>query len=591
MKKRSLLWQLYPSYLLIILITAVAIGWYASQSMHHLYYNQVSDDLQASSDIIKGQVADAYIADEIQLLADLCQKIDKTVDRRITVIASDGQVKADSREDPDIMDNHSDRDEIIEAFNGNVATRTRYSHTLGKNMMYVAMPLIVEDSKVTAVLRISKSVNAINSELDNVYYKIFIGGAIIAGIAAILSLLVSKKISRPLCDLQAAANNFADGRLDYKLPLTNCYEIAAVSDAMIQMACDLNEKIQTISRERNEHRTVLSSMQEAVLAIDNDHRIMILNKAAAKMIEADIDKVKGKTLQEVTRNPALQDFMLASLESVTPLKENIVIHKNDLQFFLQAHSNTLENAQGNKIGVLVVFNDITQTQKLQQIRQDFVANVSHELKTPITSIKGFVETLISSQESFSEDTARFLNIIARQSDRMDAIVDDLLMLSKLEQQSKNHAIELQPESIKKAIDGAIELCHTKADQKQIEIHVDCPENIVACINEPLLEQALVNLIDNAVKYSWPSGKIQVNASKCPDCVSIDVIDDGCGIESQYLPRLFERFYRVDKARSRKAGGTGLGLAIVKHIIQALKGEIEVQSTPNKGSKFSIKLPM
>ncbi len=589
MKPRRLLWQLYPSYLLITLISLAAIGWYASRSMQQFYYAQVAEDLKANIHIIEEQVLASYKTGDSTSLDKLCKMLGAAGQKRITVIETSGEVLADSQEAPRQMDDHSDRPEIIQAMKGRAGYEIRFSHTLGLNMMYVAVPLRSDD-KIIAVLRIAKSVSSIDRQLKSIYYQIIIGSLIIAVVAAMVSLTVSRKISRPLEKLKKGAELFANGDLSHKLPVANCQEIDAVAKAMNQMAGEIDERIRTICRQGNEHKAVLSSMSEAVLAVDSEQRLITLNSSAAEMIGVDISQAKGRTLQEIIRNPALQHFVTNSLTGNEPVEDNIILHKDSGERFLQAKSDTLLDEQGQKIGILVVLNDITRLRRLEHVRRDFVANVSHELKTPITSIKGFVETLLEGAIKKPEEAKRFLNIIARQTRRMDAIIDDLLALSRIEQQSEKAEIELQNGCIKDVLEAAIEICRNKARAKQIEIELRCADDIVADINIPLLIQAVVNLLDNAIKYSPSSSKIEVTATQADEQISITVTDFGCGIDKELLDRIFERFYVVDKARSRKLGGTGLGLAIVKHIAQAHNGSVTVESFPDKGSTFTIKLP-
>jgi two-component system, OmpR family, phosphate regulon sensor histidine kinase PhoR len=258
--------------------------------------------------------------------------------------------------------------------------------------------------------------------------------------------------------------------------------------------------------------------------------------------------------------------------------------------FLQAHGAPLRDATGMEIGVLVVLNDITRLQRLENIRRDFVANVSHELKTPITAIKGSVETLLGGAMDEPDSAPRFLDIIARQADRLNAIIEDLLALSRIEQGEEKGGIQLVPAVIGEVIQSALQSCQIKARDKQVRLVADYAENLQCLANAPLLEQALINLIDNAIKYSNEGGEVQLAVHAATAAIEISVRDFGCGIDREHLPRLFERFYRVDKARSRKQGGTGLGLAIVKHIVQAHGGQVRVDSTLGEGSLFTIALP-
>ena len=593
MKPRRLLWQLYPSYLLITLISLAAIGWYAFSSMRQFHYEQVADDLRASAHIIEKQILSCYQANGTSGLDNLCKALGTEGRRRITVIETSGKVLADSQEDPHRMDNHSDRPEVIRAMNGSVGSAIRFSHTLGLNMMYVAVPLRVQSdsegqSRIVAVLRLAKPLSAINGQLRSIYYKLLVGAFVVAAVSALLSLAVSRKISRPLEELKQSAERFADGDLSHRLPAADCQEIDAVAKAMNQMADEIDRRIRTVRYQRNELNAVLSSMTEAVLAVDNGQRLIMLNSSAAEMIGVDAVYAKGRTLQEVIRNPALQNFITSSLADDETVEENVTLHKAGVECFLQAKSSPLLDEQGRKVGTLVVLNDITRLRRLEKVRSDFVANVSHELKTPITSIKGFVETLQEGSVKNSTQAERFLNIIARQTDRMDAIINDLLVLSGIEQQAESR-VELKAGHIRGVLESAAELCHDKLRAKQIEIELDCADDVIANINAPLLEQAVVNLLDNAIKYSPCGSRIEVTADRIEGQVTIAVTDHGCGIDSEFLPRLFERFFRVDKARSRKLGGTGLGLAIVKHIVQVHQGTVTVESKPGLGSRFEIHL--
>ncbi len=263
----------------------------------------------------------------------------------------------------------------------------------------------------------------------------------------------------------------------------------------------------------------------------------------------------------------------------------------DHEGVLQARGAALHDARGRSIGAVVVLNDVTDFRRLEHIRRDFVANVSHELKTPITSIKGFVETLLDGAIHNAEDAERFLQIIAKQADRLDTIIEDLLSLSKIEQGEDSGDITLELGRVKDVVDSAAHDCQQKATERRIHVCTACEEQITARMNPQLLEQAVINLLDNAIKYSEPGSEVQVLASQFYDEVTITVSDRGCGIAAEHLPRIFERFYRVDKARSRKLGGTGLGLAIVKHIVQAHRGHVTVKSTASVGSVFTIHLPL
>jgi two-component system phosphate regulon sensor histidine kinase PhoR len=294
-------------------------------------------------------------------------------------------------------------------------------------------------------------------------------------------------------------------------------------------------------------------------------------------------------IEEVILNSQLQDSVKNILESGESSENNPVV-LNDGSRFLQLYGSVLTDENENKTGAVLVLNDVTRTCQLERVRRDFVANVSHELKTPVTSIQGFVETLLEGAAKDTEQTKRFLNIIARHTDRLNAIIEDLLSLSRLEEDSETRRLSFEKVKLKPALESAVELSKVKASQKNIEIKLSCDKNISVKINSPLIEQAVLNLISNAVKYSEKASTVEIKVTQKNEQVLISVSDHGCGIGKKHLERIFERFYVIDKSRSRKLGGTGLGLAIVKHICQVHGGYITAESEIDKGSTFTIFLP-
>jgi two-component system, OmpR family, phosphate regulon sensor histidine kinase PhoR len=305
------------------------------------------------------------------------------------------------------------------------------------------------------------------------------------------------------------------------------------------------------------------------------------------MLGVDYVASQDRSIKEVVRDPQLQSFITRTIFARGPVEAEVVLHQGEQ--IIRAHGTFLKDTQGTDIGFLIVLHDVTHLRRLEMTRRDFVANVSHELKTPITSIKGFVETLLAGALQEPEHAENFLRIIARQTDRLNEIIDDLLSLSRIERDTEQGRVFLSTGRLKGVMQSAIQVCEAKAEAKNTTGSLDCPEELRAQISAPLLEQALVNLIDNAVKYSPTGSAVEVAAQRDSGEVAVRVRDQGVGIEKSQLSRIFERFYRVDAGRSRKIGGTGLGLAIVKHIAQAHGGRVTVDSTPGQGSVFSLYL--
>jgi two-component system phosphate regulon sensor histidine kinase PhoR len=348
--------------------------------------------------------------------------------------------------------------------------------------------------------------------------------------------------------------------------------------------------MQTIIGQRNELEAVLSSMIEGVMAIDLNETIISVNHTAARMFSRNPADLVNRSVQEAIRNPDFHRFVRTAFQVQSPCEEDLLFYISEEAVY-DVRSSALRNARGERIGILVVLNDVTRLRRLENMRKDFAANVSHEIKTPLTAIKGFVETLKTGALHHPEEAARFLEIIEKHTHRLSAIIDDLMKLSIIEQKTDKKDVVLENHPLLPVLQSACQICQPLADEKRIQIRLSCEEALSANLNPALIEQAFVNLLDNAVKYSSPESSIEIDARRSEADVAVSFRDHGIGIAAEHLPRLFERFYRVDPSRSRRLGGTGLGLAIVKHIVNAHSGRITVESTPGKGSQFMVHLPM
>ncbi len=587
-KRRKMIWRLFPSYLLITFLSLIAVSWYATRSLRHFYLDQTAADLKAKAHILEKQIK-AYLFPLNPVLVDaVCKESGLLAATRITVILPSGKVIGDSQEEPQHMDNHANRPEIARALSGFTGTSTRYSDTFRKQMMYVAIPLR-DQQKTVAVIRTSLPVTSIDAELKTIRTQIALGGLVIAILAAVISLIVSRQYARPIEEMKIGAARFANGELDHRLASMKSEEMNSLAEAMNRMAGQLDSRIKTIASQRQELETVLSSMQEGVIAVDKEKRVISVNRATARWFGSDPAKFQERSIEEVIRNQKLLQFIHRAHESENLLEDDIQVFQHG-ERTLNVRSSPLRDSMQMRIGTLVVFNDVTQLRRLENMRRDFVANVSHEIKTPLTAIKGFVETLNQGIVDSPEEAGRFLGIIDRHVNRLNSIIEDLLTLSRIEQEDGAKAIALESGNLKTVIQAAIHICRTKAEDKQVDISLSCENDLTAEMDVTLLEQAVVNLLDNAIKYSDPGGTVTVEVYQDDSEILLSVRDQGIGIAAKHQPRLFERFYRVDKARSRNLGGTGLGLAIVKHIVQAHGGTVTAESTLGKGSTFTIHLP-
>jgi two-component system phosphate regulon sensor histidine kinase PhoR len=422
--------------------------------------------------------------------------------------------------------------------------------------------------------------------LDGV--SLFIAGVTAALIAAIGWMHI-RRLRSSIEHIQQGLNRFAEGKLEQRLESPPLEELSRLSNALNYMAWQVERRMNVIHQQTTEHEAILASMVEGVIALNRDAIILQANKAAAHVLGTTPELIIGHPMYETFCNHELQKLIEQSLVDGLPA-EGEVLMQGAKERSIQIHSTALRNANGENIGALVVLNDITRLRRLERMRRDFVANVSHELKTPLTSIRGFVETLLDGALNEPEEAQRFCKIIAKQVDRLQNIIEDLLSLSRIEQEVEEGQIALTPSPLLETIQSAAQAVGHAAAEKNIRIDAACDASWQANINAPIFEQVILNLLDNAIKYSGLNKTVRVEVLPQGDDWNINVIDEGIGIEAQHLDRIFERFYRVDKARSRKGGGTGLGLAIVKRIVIAHGGHIHVTSTPGEGSTFSIRLP-
>jgi two-component system, OmpR family, phosphate regulon sensor histidine kinase PhoR len=588
MRKKRLFWQVFPYYLIVALISLVGMTWYDSAAVRNFYVERTETDLEARAVLLEKPITAQLAAGRHVEIDALCKELGLETDMRITVVLPNGKVVGDTQESPDRMSNHSDRPELIAAFSGQLGRDIRQSDTLHELRAYAAAPLY-DNGKIIGALRTSVSMSAIDHTLDTIRFRIAMLCVVLAVLVAAVSWWLSRRIVRPLEALEEGAQRLAKGDFTHKLPISDVREIGTLAESLNRMAAALDDKIRDIVNQGNEREAILSSMVEGVLAVDSGERLLRINEAAAKLLSIDAAKAQGRTLQEVVRNHELQTLFAGVLATRQNLEEEIVLRSERGERNLHAQGTVLHDAH-ETIGALVILHEVTQLKKLEKVRRDFVANVSHELRTPVTSIKGFVETLLDGAMHNPEELQRFLQIVAAQTDRLNAIIEDLLTLSRIEQEEEKAEIALGQASVRPVLETAVEVCRMKATEKKIQLEMSCDASLTAAMNAPLLEQAVINLIDNAIKYSYPEQPIHLSAEPTNCEIVIRVQDQGCGIGREHLPRIFERFYRVDKARSRKLGGTGLGLAIVKHIAQAHGGRATVESLVGKGSTFSIHLP-
>jgi two-component system phosphate regulon sensor histidine kinase PhoR len=512
--------------------------------------------------------------------------IGDVIKARVTILAPDGRVIGDSgvaREGLSELDNHADRPEIVQAAASGSGTSIRYSNTIHMDMLYTALPF--NTTAARGFVRLALPLDS----LARIRLKLhgMIGGAI--ALAVLLSLLLSYLLSRivfkPLEAISAAAIRIGNGELDLRIPVLGRDEGSELAAVMNVMSGRIREQMQNMAAKKQQLNAILQGMGEGVMVVAVDGTITLVNPAFSSLFALD-DGAVGRQLIEVSRHPdLLAAYNEQQLSSGSLLREIVI---QPLGQTLLTHWVPLES-DGRRQGVVAVFHDISDMKKVENMRRDFVSNVSHELRTPVAVIKGYAETLLDGTlESDPERARRFAEIILGHSERLTALINDILTLSRLE--AKGTSLELKALDPAGAVRKAVQLLNEQALARKIDVQVDIPPEVPHVLADPgKLEQVLVNLLDNAVKYTPEGGNVRIFCEDAGNLVRIFIADSGIGIPTKDQQRIFERFYRVDEARSREQGGTGLGLAIVKHIVQLHGGEITVSSSISSGTTFSFTL--
>jgi two-component system phosphate regulon sensor histidine kinase PhoR len=585
-RPRRLIRQLLPSYLAIAILSLAGVEWYALTSLDDFYLNRTVGDLEDTGRLVRRVVAASGDRSAPQL-QELAGNLERETGVRVTLLAPDGRVVADSRWDPAGMDDHGDRPEILAALAEGVGRDRRESRTLGEDSLYLAL---APEDPGGMIVRASRPVKEIAAEVRQLQWGLALAGLIAALGVFLVSIVMARRIGRPIQRITEAAERFAEGDFGHRLEEPEYQETRALAKVLNRMAGLLDERFQTISRQHGELEGVLRSMGEAVIVLDEGGEVLRINRAAGEFLGVDPGAVRGRPLEDVVEPRALAVLLADVLASGDEAVQRDVNLPGPGAPHLLVDGSPLRDETGARIGAVIVIRDVTRLRRLEDIRADFVSNVSHELKTPITSLKGFVETLRDGALEDPLHARRFLDIIGRETDRLAAIIEDLVNLSRFEDGAGSAGIERTAQPLAPVLRRAVLRCQPLVRERGGRVELSCPADLRAEIAAPLLEMAVTNLVDNALKYGGPRPEVRVSAVVEGGEVVIRVRDRGLGIAPEHQPRVFERFYRVDKARSRADGGTGLGLALVKHIVRAQHGRVRLQSVPGEGSTFALCFP-
>ncbi len=588
MTRRSLFLQFFGPQVLILLFslgTVAIYTWYTGWIVRREERLQVMyAQAELAAQAVFNEDGSPKPAAEIDRF---CRAVRAEEGLRFTVLNPDGHVIAETDADASALPSHADRPEIQDALRTGFGYSDRHSSTLHRNLFYAARA-IARHGRTVGVVRVAMPRNQLFHELVHANRGAFLLVMLTCAVAALLSYVLALRVVRPVAGMRASVARIGAGALDTRLDIPPLPPLAELARSINQTTDRLQNEIRALAEERNLRERILASMTEGVLALDARNRVVAINDAARTLLGVGDRAVSGVPVHELVRRADVLSLVDAAADKTVELE---LLDPAAPETALWARASALRGAGDVRIGTLVVLSDISHVRRLERVRQEFVANVSHELRTPITSIVGFAETLLEGKATQDPATTeRFLSIIRRQAGHVQSIVTDLLLLSRMEDQRNGFAKEATP--LAGIVGNAIEVCQMRAQTRQVEVRTEIPEGMQVCVHAGLLEQALINLIENAIQYGGSGGRVEIAAEDLPNRAGsrISVRDFGPGIAPAHIDRLFERFYRVDKGRSRELGGTGLGLAIVKHVALVHGGTVAVASEPGKGSVFSIWLP-
>jgi len=583
----SFRYKLMLSYLLILLVMGGSVYLYLNKTLENSIVSTLTENLLSQTRLASLMLS--RDGADLKNPQDLAVRLGEAVTARVTIIAPDGTVVGDSevkKSEIKELENHINRPEVQGALKSGTGTSVRYSATLRHEMLYSAAT-ITSRGHVEGVVRLALPLSELNGLRSGLHKTLGTALFISFLLTLIFSYILSRLTSRPLQQVASIAAEIGKGNFVRRLPTVWRDELGDLAGIMNEMAAKLDEQLSRLTAERNRLDAILSGMGEGLMVADKKGTITLVNPAFSQLFGVH-EGLIGSPLSTVSRHPALLESYNRVSSDRCELQNEMTV-RTPAEKFLSAHWVPLLNDKGMQ-GVVAVFHDVTDLKRLENIRRDFVANVSHELRTPVTVIKGYSETLLEGLITADPiKTAEFVQIILNHSERLTALLNDLLSISEME--SPDFSFQMSPVSVEGTLHKVCSLLKGKADAKEVTIVIPDLSRLPAVMaDQGRLEQVMVNLLDNAIKYSSEMGQIRISAAEDGDFVKVSVIDSGPGIPVASIPRLFERFYRVDSGRSRKEGGTGLGLAIVKHIVQLHGGAVGVEnSADGAGATFSFTL--
>ncbi|MDQ0114285.1 two-component system histidine kinase PnpS [Paenibacillus harenae] len=508
---------------------------------------------------------------------------------RVTFIRSDGIVLGDSDTEPEQMDNHLDRAEVKEALESGTGRSIRESETIGQNMIYVAIPASIIPDEKPYILRLAMSLQEVENSINRLITVLIMGLLVLFLIVALISYRIALSLTKPLEQITKVAKRIKNMDYGARVKVTKQDEIGELGHAINAMADSLNEQMTRIRENEGQLESVLNNMINGIVMIDQTGRILLMNRRAEEVLGFSAREIVGRHFAEAKQQYELAQMIQEGLDTREHLREEITFYFPE-ERLLELNVVPIHREVDVFTGVLLVLQDVSAIRRLERMRSEFVANVSHELKTPIAAVKGFAETLLGGVVKDEETARSFLQIIFDESDRLNRLIGDILELSKIE--SRRVPLIFSPIELDSFVSKTVTLLESEAARKNIKLHMQIEPGLYMEADEDRLRQIMMNLLANGINYTPEGGRVSIKVhARGEEYIHFQISDSGIGIPKKDLPRIFERFYRVDKARSRSSGGTGLGLSIVKHLVELHKGSISVESSVGVGTTFDIELPV
>ena len=577
--KRNLFLKILFSYLVIVSLSFFILDLLIKDEIKKVMTSKIEAELLSYAELINLNSA--------QKMSDQLEQIARISNSRVTLVDAQGKVLADSEKDVATMEDHFNRPELQEARLRGKGESIRFSQSIGVDMLYVAIAM-KSKAQITGYIRLARPLIDVQNAIEKVYQSIFLAMMIVAVIALIIALIFSYRLAAPIRAIEKFTERLRQGKPTGTIILYTSDETKKLADNINYLVDELKSKIKLANEEKSKLMTAFTSINEGVLILDAVDKIEFVSPALSNMLAAQYGDINGKTLMEAFRNIELEKIFHQFKESHQTVSREITLGSVE-PVILSVSISAVQDHPGEE-KIMVVFHDVTRLKKLEQIRADFVANVTHEIKTPLTAIIGYLETIKDGAINNINETKKFIDIILKQAERLNRLVEDLLTISKIELNETRFNFENM--FLSDAVNNVISIVEKKATSKKINIENEIPEKLRPVrADRDRLTQILVNVLDNAVKFTPELGKVRITEAETNGYIVISITDTGIGVPEDEIQRLGERFYRVDKTRSRDLGGTGLGLSIVKHLMIAHGGKMEIESQLGRGTKVSLFFPM